>query len=97
MKDKKEKRGKKGALEQIIEQEENESADLGIKQSWTSRANPVSDGEMAPPGTPEPADIHPGSPAACKTPGDRFSYLQQLSNNQHYRELLDMVDMGEVR
>jgi hypothetical protein len=44
-----------------------------------------------------PAEMHPGSPAACESGREhRFSYLQKLSNNGHYRELLDMID-EEVR
>lgn len=39
-----------------------------------------------------PADIHPGSPAACKaTAQDRFDYLKRLSGNTHYSKLLDMI------
>ena len=45
-----------------------------------------------------PAELHPGSPAACESDREhRFSYLQKLSNNRHYRELLDMTDEVEVR
>ena len=45
-----------------------------------------------------PADIHPGSPAACKaTARDRFNYLKKLSGNTHYSKLLDLIiDIEEV-
>lgn len=74
------KKGKKSALEPIMEHEEDGSADVEIHGS---------DG---------PAKLHPGSPAACESDREhRFSYLQKLSNNRHYRELLDMTDEVEVR
>jgi hypothetical protein len=44
------------------------------------------------------AEVHPGSPAACESdPEYRYSYLQKLSTNVEYRELLDMMDKEKVR
>jgi hypothetical protein len=94
-KDKKVK--KKAALEPIAEYEDGGSADADIGKPRRSRHLPVDDIDMAAPEKPEPAEPHPDSPAACKpSPGDRFTYLQKLSTNRDYRELLDMVDREEV-
>jgi hypothetical protein len=97
VKDKKAKTGEKGKLEPLMELEEDGSADFKTRNPRTGRPLAVDDAEMAPVETPEPAEMHPGSPAACESPADRLSYLKSLSRNGHYRELLDMVDKSEVR
>lgn len=91
-------KAKKDRREPIDEHEEDGSAEQDPSEAGMNQRPPADAIEMAAPGTPEPAGPHPGSPAACTiTPEDRFRYLNQLSTNRYYWELLDMIDQEEVR